>query len=164
MEAVIDFRWTPAQLHFIHSFILFSLYGVDYCYLCYAYATQQSVDLVYHNFLLPLVIYFYYAAYYLSFIELKQMRYYGSSNYFSDIYNIFDLITLFTPVVLMSICLSTSFDFQTGFNVVNTLNPALVTLMSFSILFIWCEFVSRSLYKEQMNGWMNRLVNFKSTN
>ena len=149
MEAIIDFRWTPARLHFVHSFILFSLYAVDYCYLCYAYIIKQSVDLVYHNFLLPLVIYFYYAAYYLSFIELKQMRYYGSSNYFSDIYNIFDLITLFTPVVLMSICLSTSFDFQTGFNVVNILDPALVTLMSFSALLIWCEFVSRSIYKDR---------------
>ena len=152
MEAVIDFRWTPSQLHFLHSFILFSLYAVDYCYLCYAYAIQQSVDSVYHNFLLPLVIYFCYAAYYLSFIELKQMRYYGKKKYFLNIYNIFDLITLFTSVSLMSICLITSFDLQTGFSVINTLEPTLVTLMSFSALLIWCEFVSRSIYKEWMNG------------
>ena len=80
------------------------------------------------------------------------MRYYGSSNYFSDIYNIFDLVTLFTPVVLMSICLSTNFDFQSGFGIVNALDPNLVTLMSFNALLIWCEFVSRSIYKEQIDG------------
>ena len=150
MEAVIDFKWkwASARLHFIHSFILFSLYAVDYCYLCYAYIIQQSVDSIYHNFLLPLVIYFYYAAYYLSFIKWRQMRYYGNKKYFLNIYNIFDLITLFTSVSLMSICLGTSFDLQTGFNVVNTLEPTLVTLMSFSALLIWCEFVSRSIYLE----------------
>jgi len=100
-----------------------------------------------HNFLLPLIIYFYYAAYYLFFVELKQMKHYGWRKYF-DIYNVFDLITLLTSVILMTICLSTNFELQDGFGGINVINPNLVIMMSFSILLIWCEFVSKPIHRE----------------
>jgi len=147
MEAIIDFKWMPTWIHFSHSFILFTLYAAVYSYLCYAYTIQLSVESS-HNFLLPLIVYFYYAAYYLFSIELKQLRHYGFKDYLLDIYNIFDLITLFTPVILMTVCLITNFELQDGFGDINVIEPNLVILMSFSVLLIWCEFVSRSIYLE----------------
>ena len=147
IEAVIEIMWIPARTHFLHSFILFFLYTAVYSYLCYAYTIQLSVESS-HNFLLPLIVYFYYAAYYLFSIELKQLRHYGFKDYLLDIYNIFDLITLFTPVILMTVCLITNFELQDGFGDINVIEPNLVILMSFSVLLIWCEFVSRSIYLE----------------
>ncbi|CAJ0879355.1 8521_t:CDS:10 [Entrophospora sp. SA101] len=47
----------------------------------------------------------------------------------------------FSPVFVMSLCLKTTFDFQTGF-IGESNDPTLVTWMSFTILFMWCEFVS----------------------
>nr|CAG8520206.1 15614_t:CDS:10 [Entrophospora candida] len=46
----------------------------------------------------------------------------------------------FSPVVVMSLCLKTTFDFQTGF-IGDSNDPTLVTWMSFTILFMWCEFI-----------------------
>ncbi|CAB4379824.1 unnamed protein product [Rhizophagus irregularis] len=74
---------------------------------CSAYLNRSCI--VNGNFLLVLIIIFYYLAIYQLIIEVKQFRYHGFKKYFGDILNIFDITSIIFPVSIMTIML---YDFH----------------------------------------------------
>ncbi|CAG8599970.1 4056_t:CDS:10 [Rhizophagus irregularis] len=107
-------------------------------FLSLAYLDRSFI--VNGNFLLVLIIVFYYLAIYRFIIEVKQIRYRGLKKYFFDLLDIVDMISIILPVTVMSIML---YDFQLsdGFGISEETGSKLVVEISFSIFLIWIQFI-----------------------
>ncbi|GBC09935.1 hypothetical protein RclHR1_09210004 [Rhizophagus clarus] len=77
---------------------------------------------------------------YLFVTELIQLYYHGPRKYFGDIFNSFDICSILLPVIVMSIMLR-EFKFSDGFASVGSVDIGLMVGTSFSVFFLWIEFV-----------------------
>ncbi|CAG8520212.1 12570_t:CDS:2 [Acaulospora morrowiae] len=139
MEAVINYKWQDARNYFQSLFFIFMVYAVCFGIVSWAYITHVSAEGVYRNLIVFIIALFYYLAYYLFAVEVQQFLLHGIGKYF-NIFNFFDLISLVAPVVVMSIMVATSFQFEDAFGSV-TSKRDLVIAISFSVLILWAEFV-----------------------
>ncbi|PKY63007.1 hypothetical protein RhiirA4_490668, partial [Rhizophagus irregularis] len=90
------------------------------------------------NFLLVLIIVFYYLAIYRFIIKVKQIRHRGYK-YIFDLLNIVEMISIILPVTVMSIMLY-DFRLSDGFGIIEETDSKLVVEISFSIFLIWIQF------------------------
>ncbi|RIA86147.1 hypothetical protein C1645_807927 [Glomus cerebriforme] len=139
-EAVIDFRWQKARNFFFFLFLRFLIFAS--CFICvsWEYLLHRNISERYRNFLVALIVILYYLAIYLLVTELIQLYYHGPRKYFGDIFNSFDIFSIALPVVVMSIMLQ-YFQFSNGFGSVIIVDTGLMVGISFSIFFLWIEFV-----------------------
>jgi hypothetical protein len=137
-EAIIDFRWKRARTFFFFLFLRFLLYILCFGLVSWAYLDNTTVRV---DFLVALIVIFYYLAVYLSATEVIQLIFHGPRKYFESIYNIFDIFSIVFPVIVMSIMLK-DFRFSDGFGSVEKVDTELIALITFSVFFLWIELVS----------------------
>jgi hypothetical protein len=92
------------------------------------------------KFLLALIVIYFYLALYLFVTEVIQLHYHWRK-YISDIHNFFDIFAITFPVIAMLI-MTKDFRLSDGFGSVETIEPRLIALLSFSAFFLWVEVVS----------------------
>jgi len=97
------------------------------------------------NFLVALIVVFYYSAFYQLATEAIQIKYRGWKKYIGAPHNTFDIFSTVIPMVVMSIMLNSAFQFSNGFGSVETVDTRLIVGISFSILMICIEIVSFSM-------------------
>ncbi|CAG8725041.1 17515_t:CDS:10, partial [Rhizophagus irregularis] len=78
---------------------------------------------------------------YLLVTELIQLYFHGPRKYFGDIFNSFDISSILLPMIVMSIMLQ-DFKYSDGFASVESVDMGLMVGTSFSIFFLWIEFVN----------------------
>ncbi|CAB4441123.1 unnamed protein product [Rhizophagus irregularis] len=70
----------------------------------------------------------------------EALYFHGPRKYFGDIFNSFDICSILLPMIVMSIMLQ-DFKFSDGFANVESVDMGLMVGTSFSIFFLWIEFV-----------------------
>ncbi|CAB4495387.1 unnamed protein product [Rhizophagus irregularis] len=138
IEAVINFRWQKTKYYLYFLCLRFLIFGICFMLVSLAYLDRSFI--VNGNFLLVLIIVFYYLAIYLFIIEVKQIRYRGPKKYMLDLLNIVDMISIILPVTVMSMMLD-SFQLSDGFGIIEESDSKLVVEISFSIFLIWIQFI-----------------------
>ncbi|CAG8659395.1 21020_t:CDS:10 [Rhizophagus irregularis] len=137
IEAVINFRWRKTKYSLYFLFLRFLIFAICFVLVSWAYLNRGFI--VNGNFLLVLIIVFYYLAIYLFIIEVKQIRYRGPKKYILDLFNNFDMISIILPVMVMSMMLD---DFQLSDGYGSVKETSLVVEISFSIFLLWIELVT----------------------
>jgi hypothetical protein len=153
-EAVIDFRWRKTRNFFFLLFLRFLIFGI--CFVLVSWAYLDHTTIINQNFLLTLIIIFYYLAIYQLITEVIQFHYRGFKKYFGEIFNIFDIISIILSVTIMSIMLN-DFQFSDGFGSVGETDTKLIVWISFSIFLLWIEFVS-FIYKISIIGLFSTFI------
>ncbi|CAB4479057.1 unnamed protein product [Rhizophagus irregularis] len=138
-EAIIDFRWQRARTFFFILFLRFLLYILCFGLVSWAYLDHSTVINV--DFLIALIVVFYYLAVYLSATEIIQLIFHGPRKYFESIYNIFDIFSIILPVIVMSIMIG-DFRYSDGFGGVENTDTGLIALIAFAVFFLWIEGIS----------------------
>jgi hypothetical protein len=144
-EAIIDFRWQKARNFFFFLFLRFLVLAFCFIFISWEYLGHKVLSGKFRTFSIALIFIFYYLAIYLLVTELIQLYYHGPRKYFGDIFNSFDICSILLPVIVMSIMLQ-DFKFSDGFGSVELVDIGLTVGISFSIFFLWIEFVSFVLY------------------
>src|SRR4051794_1007602 len=139
MEAIIDFRWKAARNYFLQIFFAFVAYAVCFGVIVWAYMSKLEATGNLITFLMCVIGCFYYLAYYLIAVELKQAWHHGLRESL-NVSNLFDIVSIVTPCVIMSIFVASSFQLSDGFAHVEN-NTGIVVCISFTMLLIWCEMV-----------------------
>jgi hypothetical protein len=85
------------------------------------------------------MMYFYYLGFFLLFVEYRQIEHLGPKDYL-QFFNLFDLVAVVLPFVIMSVFVVSSFKFSNGFADVVTTQDITVAI-SFAMLILWFEFV-----------------------
>jgi hypothetical protein len=142
IEAVINFRWKKAKNFFIFLFLRFFIFAACFGLVSRAYLDHSTI--ISENFLVTSIIIFYYLAGYLLVTEVLQFSYRGPKKYFKQIFNIFDVISVIVPVIVMSIMLK-EFQFSDSFRRVESVDTRLTVGISFSIFILWVELVGINL-------------------
>ena len=140
IEAVIDFRWRAARNYFLQIFFAFVAYAVCFGVIVWAYMSRLEATGNTRIFLICVMVCFYYLAYYLIAVEVKQAWHHGTRESLT-LSNLFDIISIVTPCVVMSIFVANSFQ-SDGFGQVEN-NTGIVVCVSFTMLLIWCEMVGK---------------------
>ncbi|CAB4421654.1 unnamed protein product [Rhizophagus irregularis] len=138
IEAVINFHWQKTKYFLYFLCLRFLIFAICFVLIIWAYLNRGFI--ANGNFLLVLIIVFYYLATYLIFNEVKQFLYHGFRKYFINLFNIFDLSSIILSVSVMSIILN-DFQLSDGFEKVEISDASLVTKISFSVFFLWIELI-----------------------
>ncbi|RIA89799.1 hypothetical protein C1645_824254 [Glomus cerebriforme] len=139
MEAAIKYRWIPARNYFLRLYVFFILYATCFAVICGFYLSHVELTGNLNNILFVLIIYFYYLGIFLLFVEYRQLNHLGWKDYI-QFFNLFDLIAIISPLVVMTIFVTSSFKFSNGFaDVVTTQNKTVA--ISFTMLMLWFEFI-----------------------
>ncbi|PKY52149.1 hypothetical protein RhiirA4_469605 [Rhizophagus irregularis] len=136
IEAVISFQWQNAKNYFFSLFIRFLIYATCFGLVSWAYLDHSNI--ISQNFLLILIIVFYYLAIYQLITEVIEFRYRGIEKY-CEIFNIFDTISIILAVTIMTIMLK-NFQLSDGFGSAED-NIGLIVGISFSIFLLWIELI-----------------------
>ena len=120
--------------------MLFLVFAFCFVYISWEYLIHEVISGESRDFLIALIVIFYYLAAYLFVTELVQLYYHGPRNYFGDLFNSFDVTSILLPVIVMSIMIQ-DFKLSDGFGSVEMVNIGLMVGISFSIFFLWIEFV-----------------------
>ncbi|CAB4389950.1 unnamed protein product [Rhizophagus irregularis] len=139
-EAVIDFRWQKARNFFFFLFLRFLVFAFCFIFISWKYLNHDVISWKLRNFLFALILIFYYLSTYLLATELIQLYFHGPRKYFGDIFNSFDICSILLPMIVMSIMLQ-HFKLSDGFASVESVDVGLMVGISFSIFFLWIEFV-----------------------
>jgi hypothetical protein len=142
-EAIIDFRWKKAKSFFFLLFLRFLLY--IFCFGLVSWAYLDHSNNINVKFLAALIVIFYYLAAYLFITEVIQLFYHGPRKYFGDTFNIFDILSILLPVIVMSIMLR-DFRYSDGFGNIETVDTKFIVWMSVTTFFLWIEAVSFYLH------------------
>ena len=137
-EAVIDFRWQKARNFFFFLFIRFLIFAGSFTTVSVAYLDHDSEINI--KLVIVSIVLFYYMAIYLFVTEIIQICYHGPRDYFGDIFNTFDVISIAQSVVVMTLMLK-DFQFSNGFKSVESVNNEFVAAISFAYFFLWIELV-----------------------
>ncbi|GBC18523.2 hypothetical protein GLOIN_2v1769888 [Rhizophagus irregularis DAOM 181602=DAOM 197198] len=138
IEAVINFQWQKAKNFFFSLFIRFLVFATCFGLVSWAYLDHSTI--INQNFLFILIIVFYYLSIYQLITEVLQLRYRGFKKYFSEIFNISDVISTVFAVTIMTIMLK-NYQFSDGFESVKEINNGLIIAISFSIFLVWIELI-----------------------
>ncbi|GBC10383.1 hypothetical protein RclHR1_09590006 [Rhizophagus clarus] len=139
-EAVIDFRWRNTRTFFILLFLRFIIFSMCFVFVSWAYLTHEATEPKFQSFLFFLIILFYYLAAYLLITEIIQLFHHGFKEYFTTIFNYFDLISIILPAIVMYYIL-VYFKFSDGFGSVTKVDRELIVGISMSIFVLWIEFI-----------------------
>ncbi|UZO23169.1 uncharacterized protein OCT59_015513 [Rhizophagus irregularis] len=137
-EAVVDFRWRETRNFFFLLFLRFLIFAI--CFTLVSWAYMDHTTIINQNFLLTLIIIFYYLAIYQLITEALQFHYRGFKKYFGEIFNIFDIVSITLSVAIMTIILN-DFQFSDGFESVKETDTNLTVWISFSVFLLWIEFI-----------------------
>ncbi|CAB4417367.1 unnamed protein product [Rhizophagus irregularis] len=137
IEAVIDFRWQKTKYLLYFFCLQFLIFAICFVLVSLAYLDRGFI--VNGNFLLVLIIVFYYLAIYRFIIKVKQIRHRGYK-YIFDLLNIVEMISIILPVTVMSIMLY-DFRLSDGFGIIEETDSKLVVEISFSIFLTWIQFI-----------------------
>src|SRR5205814_9778796 len=112
-------------------FIRFLTFAICFVLISWAYLIHNKYEIhnaIYTNekFLFALIIIFYYLAIYQLITEVLQFRYRGLKKYFSEIFNIFDIISIILSVTVMTIMLKRDFKPDDGFKSVQQADTGLI--------------------------------------
>src|SRR5581483_7057978 len=140
-EAVIDFRWQKSRNFLLSLFLRFLIFASCFMWISWEYLSHDVMDGRSPKVLIAAMVILYYLATYLFATEVIQLYYQGPRKYFSDIFNAFDIIAIVLPVVVVSLTLK-DFNSTNGYGNVEFVNKELMVGISFSIFFLWIEFVS----------------------
>jgi hypothetical protein len=140
-EAIVDFHWQKARNYFFFLFIRFLIFGISFVLISWAYCVHENMSAGSINLLFALNVIFSYLAIYLLITEFIQLFYHGPREYFSNVFNTFDLISVIFPIVVM-LFIFKNFKFSNGFESVEKTDVWVLTGISFSILILWTETVS----------------------
>ncbi|RGB26521.1 hypothetical protein C1646_770335 [Rhizophagus diaphanus] len=138
IEAVISFQWEKAKFFFFSFFIRFLVFAICFWVVSWAYLDHSTI--INQNFLFILIIVFYHLSIYQLITEAFQFQHRGPKKYFSEIFNIFDVISIVFAVTIMTIMLK-NFQFSDGFGSVKEINNGLIVAISFAIFLVWIELI-----------------------
>ncbi|CAB5386008.1 unnamed protein product [Rhizophagus irregularis] len=139
MEAAINYKWPSARNYFLRLFFIYILFAICFAVICGTYTAHLEATGHLCNFLLFLIIIFYYLGCYLLVVELMQIRHRGLRHYL-DFFNFVDLTSAIVAIVVMSVYIAPSFSTENTFaNVVTTKETAVA--ISFTMLLLWFEFI-----------------------
>ncbi|GES94212.1 hypothetical protein GLOIN_2v1769896 [Rhizophagus clarus] len=116
IRAIINFCWEMTRYFFFSLFLRFLILIICFGLISWAYLNHTII--INGKFLYGLIITFYYLAIYRLITEVFQFNYRGVKNYFGDIYNIFDIISIVFSVTVMSMMLR-NYQFSDGFGSVS---------------------------------------------
>ncbi|CAB4420443.1 unnamed protein product [Rhizophagus irregularis] len=132
IEAAINYKWPSARNYFLRLFSIYILFAICFAHL---EATEHLC-----NFLLFLIIIFYYSGCYLLVVELMQLWHHSWRHYINDIFNFVDLASVILALIIMSVHVVPSFSTENAFaNIVTT--KEIVVAISFTMLLLWFEFI-----------------------
>ncbi|PKK60595.1 hypothetical protein RhiirC2_856762 [Rhizophagus irregularis] len=131
MEAAINYKWPSARNYFLRLFFIYILFAICFAVICGTYTAHLEATGHLCNFLLFLIIIFYYLGCYLLVVELMQIRHRGLRHYL-DFFNFVDLTSAIVAIVVMSVYIAPSFSTENTFsNVVTTKETAILYLRLF---------------------------------
>ncbi|GES84549.1 hypothetical protein GLOIN_2v1769896 [Rhizophagus clarus] len=139
-EAIIDFHWKEARNFSFLLLLRFLIFSICFVLVSWAYCAHENIIVGTHSFLAILIVIFYYLAAYLLITEFIQLYYNGPRDYFNNVFNGFDLISLIFPTVVMTL-LFKEYQVSNGFESVQMTDPGLLTGISFSIFVLWIELI-----------------------
>jgi hypothetical protein len=139
IEAAINYKWPSARNYFLRLFSIYILFAICFAAICGIYVAHLEATEHLCNFLLFLIIIFYYSGCYLLVVELTQIRHRGLRHYL-DFFNFVDLTSAIVAIVVMSVYIAPSFSTENTFANVVTTKETAVTI-SFTMLLLWFEFV-----------------------
>ncbi|POG75695.1 hypothetical protein GLOIN_2v1475241 [Rhizophagus irregularis DAOM 181602=DAOM 197198] len=137
IEVIIDFYWKQAKNFMYFLFLQFFIYAICFMLVSWAYLSHSTI--IDHNFLLMLIIVFYYLALCQLITEVKQFHYRGLKKY-SEIYNFFDIVSIIFSITIMSLTLK-HFQISDGFGSAKEVDTGLTVSISFSIFLLWVELI-----------------------
>ncbi len=139
MEAVIDYKWLPARNYFLQLFPVYILFSACFATICGTYVAHLEATGYLCEFLLILIVVFYYLGYYLLMVEYGQLEHHGWRHYFK-FFNCIDLASIIIAIIVMSVYVTPTFSTENTFaNVVTT--QKITAIISFTMLLLWIEFV-----------------------
>ncbi|CAH1766853.1 11873_t:CDS:2, partial [Entrophospora sp. SA101] len=141
IEALINFRWKPAKIYLLLHSLTFIQYAACYVILIWAYTTYQNSSNNLRNFLILVMGYFYFTGYHLLSIEFAQLKYYKFRKYFSNKYNILDIIAIIVPLIVETTIIVKSFEIEDAFGSAKP-DQGTIAAISISMLILWIEFLS----------------------
>ncbi|CAJ0843705.1 254_t:CDS:2, partial [Entrophospora sp. SA101] len=152
IEALINFRWKPAKIYLLLHSLTFIQYAACYVILIWAYTTYQNSSNNLRNFLILVMGYFYFTGYHLLSIEFAQLKYYKFRKYFSNKYNILDIIAIIVPLIVETTIIVKSFEIEDAFGSAKP-DQGTIAAISISMLILWIEFLSYlRLFEEKLLG------------
>ncbi|CAG8549358.1 11986_t:CDS:2 [Funneliformis mosseae] len=162
IAAVIDYKWNVARTYFVRQALTYLAFGLSYTIL--SNTMEQFVRPQIPNYIIALVVLFYWLGFYLLNTERVQLKYVGWRRYFS-VYNFFDLFSVILPFTAASIQLyynlSDYFRYKT--NAITSyfeLDPEMFTIFdSFTILTIWLEAFLLLRYFEKTGAYIYIVMN-----
>ncbi|CAG8502577.1 9378_t:CDS:10 [Funneliformis caledonium] len=111
-------------------------YAICFGVISWAYMSKLETTGHIKGLLIAVIACFYYLAYYLIAVEVLQALHHGFRESLS-VSNMFDIISIITPCIVMSIFVASSLK-PNGFVEVET-STGVVTGISFTMLLLWCE-------------------------
>ena len=156
IEAVINFRWQKARDFFFFLFLRFLIFASCFILVSWEYLIHEDISEGYRNFLVVLIVIFYYLAAYLFITEILQLFYRGPKKYFKNIFNYFDIASIVFPVIAMSIMLK-NLKFPNGFGSVDPPDNTELSWIAISIFIIWIELVGLVLQLNILNSKFNNV-------
>jgi len=156
IEAAINYKWCLVRSYFLRLFFVYILFAICFAVICGTYVAHLETAGHLCNFLLFLMILFYYLGYYLLVVEYRQLEHHGWTHYF-DFFNCVDLASVVMAIIVMSVYIIPSFSTENTFANVLTTQGTTVTI-SFTMLLLWFEFVS-ILYTFIKTFLLKKLIN-----
>ncbi|GBC02112.1 hypothetical protein RclHR1_04460002 [Rhizophagus clarus] len=135
MEAVIDFRWRRARNYFLQLLLAFIAYAVCFGVISWAYMSKLEATGNLRTFLI--CVFIIWLIIYLIAVEIKQAWHHGIRSSL-NVSNLFDIISIITPCIVMSIFVASSFQLSDGFGAVQN-STEIIVCISFTMLLLWCE-------------------------
>ncbi|CAG8443013.1 9129_t:CDS:2 [Funneliformis caledonium] len=162
IAAVIDYKWNVARTYFVRQALTYLAFGLSYTIL--SNTMEQFVRPQIPNYIIALVVLFYWLGFYLLNTERVQLKYVGWRRYFS-VYNFFDLFSVILPFTAASIQLyyNLSDYFRYKSNAITSyfeLDQEMFTIFdSFTTLTIWLEAFLLLRYFEKTGAYIYIVMN-----
>ncbi|RIB20410.1 hypothetical protein C2G38_2080833, partial [Gigaspora rosea] len=140
MGAVINWMWYSSKFYWPRTLYIFALYFLAYSIISWAYIAHIEITgALQHILIIITIVLFYYLSYYHIVVEFKQFRR-KRKQYYLDLFNLVDLLSLIIPIFILSYVLIRYYSFDDGFKSVES-NQGLTVILFLSILVLWYEFI-----------------------
>ncbi|KAF0559395.1 transient receptor potential channel pyrexia-like [Gigaspora margarita] len=158
MGAVMNWMWHCSKFYWPRTLYIYALYFLTYSIISWAYLSHIQISETYqHILIITTIILFYYLSYYHIVVEIKQF-YRKGRQYYLDLFNWVDLLSLIIPIFILSYVLICYYTFDGGFKNAES-NQILTFIMFLSILVLWYEFILLLRIYEGFAHNLNILLN-----
>ncbi|CAB4443699.1 unnamed protein product [Rhizophagus irregularis] len=136
IEVAINSKWNLAIVYWMNSLFLYIIFISIYSiFPLYTFSYDNSKNYYSKSIENCGIVMFYYIGIYLLIIEFMQMRKYGIKNYFNDIFNFIDLISIISGIIAFSLMYFTNLN---GF--LMSIIYSIVTLILWFEMVLWIYF------------------------